>query len=179
MASSETASDWRESDSTARVTPRRENGSHDRSQTPTRRRSRAPRLPVPSIGRDFFNNVNETGIGLNLNWEDFQHSEFMWPDVQSTGYPSTTQMKPENTGELESLTSHGSRPGLPRELSKAPPQPQYPPPTIFAINMFAMYIAVFCVALDNTIISTAIPKISGEFHSLSDVGWYGSGKSRP
>ncbi|KAH6645459.1 major facilitator superfamily domain-containing protein [Truncatella angustata] len=40
--------------------------------------------------------------------------------------------------------------------------------------MFAMYIAVFCVALDNTIISTAIPKISSEFHSLSDVGWYGS-----
>ncbi|RYP57543.1 hypothetical protein DL770_010646 [Monosporascus sp. CRB-9-2] len=55
-----------------------------------------------------------------------------------------------------------------------PQQPLYPPPLIFAINMFAMYIAVFCVALDNTIISTAIPQITNEFHSLDDVGWYGS-----
>ncbi|RYP66677.1 hypothetical protein DL771_007676 [Monosporascus sp. 5C6A] len=55
-----------------------------------------------------------------------------------------------------------------------PQEPLYPAPWIFAINMFAMYIAVFCVALDNTIISTAIPNITNEFHSLGDVGWYGS-----
>ena len=30
------------------------------------------------------------------------------------------------------------------------------------------------VALDNTIISTAIPTITTVFHSLNDVGWYGS-----
>ncbi|KAK7019554.1 major facilitator superfamily domain-containing protein [Favolaschia claudopus] len=30
------------------------------------------------------------------------------------------------------------------------------------------------VALDNTIISTAIPKITDAFNSLQDVGWYGS-----
>ncbi|PSN72922.1 major facilitator superfamily protein [Corynespora cassiicola Philippines] len=35
--------------------------------------------------------------------------------------------------------------------------------------------AVFLQALDTTIISTAIPKIVRQFHSLSDVGWYGSG----
>jgi hypothetical protein len=39
-------------------------------------------------------------------------------------------------------------------------------------------ITVFLVALDNTIIATAIPKITDEFHSLDDVGWYGSGKSQ-
>ncbi|KAK2750065.1 hypothetical protein FQN57_004557 [Myotisia sp. PD_48] len=38
----------------------------------------------------------------------------------------------------------------------------------------ALAIAVFCVALDNTIISTAIPKITDRFEELSDVGWYGS-----
>ncbi|RYP04528.1 hypothetical protein DL764_004390 [Monosporascus ibericus] len=55
----------------------------------------------------------------------------------------------------------------------SPPQPPlYPSPWVFAINMFAMYIAVFCVALDNTIISTAIPQITNEFHSLDDVGCY-------
>ncbi|KAL2842719.1 major facilitator superfamily domain-containing protein [Aspergillus pseudoustus] len=35
-------------------------------------------------------------------------------------------------------------------------------------------LAVFLVALDNTIISTAIPRITDEFQALEDVGWYGS-----
>ncbi|EPS34264.1 hypothetical protein PDE_09228 [Penicillium oxalicum 114-2] len=36
------------------------------------------------------------------------------------------------------------------------------------------FVAMFLVALDRTIISTAIPKITDEFDSLNDVGWYGS-----
>ena len=42
--------------------------------------------------------------------------------------------------------------------------------------MFALYLSIFCVALDNTIISTAIPQITDQFHALEDVGWYGSGQ---
>lgn len=34
--------------------------------------------------------------------------------------------------------------------------------------------SMFLVALDRTIISTAIPQITNDFHSLPDVGWYGS-----
>jgi MFS family permease len=30
------------------------------------------------------------------------------------------------------------------------------------------------MALDNSIIATAIPRITDQFHSLGDVGWYGS-----
>ncbi|TKY85287.1 hypothetical protein EX895_006367 [Sporisorium graminicola] len=33
---------------------------------------------------------------------------------------------------------------------------------------------MFLVALDKTIIGVALPSISNEFHSLNDVGWYGS-----
>ncbi|KAF7327413.1 DHA14-like major facilitator [Mycena kentingensis (nom. inval.)] len=40
--------------------------------------------------------------------------------------------------------------------------------------MLALDLAVFLVALDNTIIGTAIPRITDEFHSLEDVAWYGS-----
>ncbi|KAJ5206628.1 hypothetical protein N7472_003076 [Penicillium cf. griseofulvum] len=36
------------------------------------------------------------------------------------------------------------------------------------------FVAMFLVALDRTIISTAIPKITDDFNSLDDVGWYGS-----
>jgi MFS family permease len=35
-------------------------------------------------------------------------------------------------------------------------------------------LSVFLMALDNTIIATAIPAITDQFHSLPDVGWYGS-----
>ncbi|ERS97426.1 hypothetical protein HMPREF1624_05593 [Sporothrix schenckii ATCC 58251] len=40
--------------------------------------------------------------------------------------------------------------------------------------MVALFLAVFCVAIDRTIIATAIPKITVEFDSLPDIGWYGS-----
>ncbi|KAE8388978.1 MFS general substrate transporter [Aspergillus alliaceus] len=33
---------------------------------------------------------------------------------------------------------------------------------------------MFLVALDRTILATAIPRITDEFHSLTSVGWYGS-----
>lgn len=35
-------------------------------------------------------------------------------------------------------------------------------------------LTTFTIALDNTIIATAIPKITSVFNSLDDVGWYGS-----
>lgn len=38
----------------------------------------------------------------------------------------------------------------------------------------ALCLVTFMVGLDQMIIATAIPKITTEFHSLEDVGWYGS-----
>ncbi|KAJ7251081.1 major facilitator superfamily domain-containing protein [Mycena rebaudengoi] len=38
----------------------------------------------------------------------------------------------------------------------------------------ALCLSIFLVALDNTIIATAIPKITDQFRSLNDIGWYGS-----
>ncbi|KAI1381964.1 MFS general substrate transporter [Hypoxylon crocopeplum] len=40
--------------------------------------------------------------------------------------------------------------------------------------MLSIYLALFLVALDRTIIGTAIPQITQEFNSLGDIGWYGS-----
>lgn len=39
---------------------------------------------------------------------------------------------------------------------------------------FGLAMSTFVVALDNTIIATAIPRITTVFDSLNDVGWYGS-----
>lgn len=40
----------------------------------------------------------------------------------------------------------------------------------FAALFFGLCLAVLCQALDNTILATAIPKITDEFNSLSDIG---------
>ena len=40
--------------------------------------------------------------------------------------------------------------------------------------MVALYLTMFLVALDRTIIGTAIPAITDQFHSIKDVGWYAS-----
>lgn len=55
-----------------------------------------------------------------------------------------------------------------------PPAPSYPTGLKFGMILFALFISLFCVALDSTIIATAIPKITDQFHALQDVGWYGS-----
>jgi len=50
----------------------------------------------------------------------------------------------------------------------------YPSGLKLGLIMLALCLSVFLVALDNTIIATAIPKITDHFKSLNDVGWYGS-----
>lgn len=49
---------------------------------------------------------------------------------------------------------------------------EYPSGMKLAVISMALCLAVFLMALDNTIIATAIPKITDQFNSLSDVGWY-------
>ena len=39
----------------------------------------------------------------------------------------------------------------------------------------SLYLGTLLVAIDTTIISVAVPKISTVFKALDDVGWYGSG----
>jgi len=48
---------------------------------------------------------------------------------------------------------------------------EYPHGLKLAIILAALCFAVFLVALDNTIISTAIPKITDQFNSITDIGW--------
>ncbi|KAL2269654.1 hypothetical protein VTJ83DRAFT_1838 [Remersonia thermophila] len=50
----------------------------------------------------------------------------------------------------------------------------YPKGWVFTFIIVALVLSVFLVSLDMTIVATAIPKITDEFQSLSDVAWYGS-----
>ncbi|KKY27674.1 putative mfs multidrug [Phaeomoniella chlamydospora] len=51
---------------------------------------------------------------------------------------------------------------------------EYPPTMVTITVMGACMLAMFLVALDRTIISTAIPRITDQFNSIDDIGWYGS-----
>lgn len=53
-------------------------------------------------------------------------------------------------------------------------EPEYPPLGRALVVILALYLAVFLVALDQTIIGVAIPKITDQFKSISDIAWYGS-----
>ena len=50
----------------------------------------------------------------------------------------------------------------------------YPNKFPLAMIVVALCLAVFMMSLDMTIVATAIPKITDQFHSLDQVGWYGS-----
>lgn len=51
---------------------------------------------------------------------------------------------------------------------------EYPPLRRVILIMIGLFASIFLVALDRTIIGTAIPTITNEFNSLGDVGWYAS-----
>ena len=62
---------------------------------------------------------------------------------------------------------------LNRELSRIDTA-DYPSAFPLTMIVIALAASIFLVALDMTIVATAIPKITDQFHSLDQVGWYGS-----
>lgn len=52
--------------------------------------------------------------------------------------------------------------------------PEYPTSMKLLFIVVALVLTIFLVALDMTIVATAIPKITDEFQSLDEVSWYGS-----
>ena len=125
------------------------------------------------------------------------------PATEATALPTTaattTDATPTNTSmtnvekEVENeklVSSSGSRSPASNEhpaktieetpleeaeaLDKLSDEPEYPGGAKLGIIVASLCLSVFLMALDNTIIATAIPKITDHFHSIDDVGWYGS-----
>lgn len=65
----------------------------------------------------------------------------------------------------------------PEPLQKMPSAEEdlYKPKSLkFWLVMLSTFTSMFLVALDRTIIATAVPRITDEFNSQGDIGWYGS-----
>ena len=87
------------------------------------------------------------------------------------GSLSEKQLRIAGEGEEED----GELSGTEDATSSSEASPTYPTTPRLMLILTSCALSVFLVALDNTIISTAIPRITNEFRSLDDIAWYGSG----
>ncbi|KAL3421805.1 hypothetical protein PVAG01_05961 [Phlyctema vagabunda] len=78
---------------------------------------------------------------------------------------------------VASMEDHGEKGDVEKgtdDLTRVETEPEYPSFKKAAIIILACGLSMFLVALDRLIITTAIPRITDDFHSLNDVGWYAS-----
>ncbi|KAL6230449.1 hypothetical protein BDW75DRAFT_222627 [Aspergillus navahoensis] len=61
-----------------------------------------------------------------------------------------------------------------KAAADAAAEPEYPAFAKVAVIILGLYLCVFLVALDQTIIGVAIPEITNQFKSIEDIAWYGS-----
>jgi hypothetical protein len=103
---------------------------------------------------------------------DFEKQQ---PDVDVTRQNSTSHQSVHNEKDVidkEDVDIDAS--DLGREISRIHTA-DYPKAFPLAMIVVALACSIFLVALDMTIVATAIPRITDQFHSLDQVGWYGSG----
>lgn len=94
----------------------------------------------------------------------------------------THQVEPEK--EKQTVESHKSStmasvddgPATEEKAVGEPPEPavEYPKGIEVLCIMAALVLSITLCSLDQTIVATAIPKITDQFHSLDDISWYGS-----
>ncbi|EMR71349.1 hypothetical protein MGN70_009034 [Eutypa lata] len=84
------------------------------------------------------------------------------PDTQDEKDP---EKKDESAPSVEGATV---------DAAAADAEQEYPTVWKLVLLSIALCLAMFLVSLDGTILATAIPRITNEFGSLTDVAWYGS-----
>lgn len=81
-------------------------------------------------------------------------------------------IQPENTDREDSTnTEKLPASGMPSKAEE--PEPQYITGMRLYLVSISITLAVALLFLDVSIVATAIPRITDQFNSLSDVGWYG------
>ena len=120
-------------------------------------------------------------------------------EASTPGDSASAVSLPDEKGMIKKLASDNFRPDIPDgkvgekesttgdEAKRVATQNDDGPENLSRINtadyphafqltfiVVALVLSIFLVSLDMTIVATAIPRITDEFHSLNDVGWYGS-----
>ncbi|KAJ5158251.1 Major facilitator superfamily domain general substrate transporter [Penicillium coprophilum] len=87
-------------------------------------------------------------------------------DTQTADAASSTM---ENKKDIFEDASDSEQTGL---SEQADPEAEYPRGLKLVLLAGASVMGVFLISLDQTIVGTAVPKITDEFHGLYDVSWY-------
>ncbi|KAK8104721.1 major facilitator superfamily domain-containing protein [Apiospora kogelbergensis] len=84
--------------------------------------------------------------------------------------PQETPLTTDESNLADGVRTQVDRQGQQRQQQ----QPRYPGQLQLSIITFALALGTLLIAIDNTIIGVAVPKITSVFNSIEDVGWYGS-----
>jgi EmrB/QacA subfamily drug resistance transporter len=95
-------------------------------------------------------------------------------DGSTSTQATFTTIDADKQMESEKDTSSGDEYGGDKTVVAEPPADEYPKGASLALIVFALALAIFLASLDMTIVATAIPKVTDEFHGLDKVSWYGS-----
>ncbi|KAM0720750.1 hypothetical protein Q7P37_004887 [Cladosporium fusiforme] len=88
---------------------------------------------------------------------------------------TTGTMAPSPTPEkVPKLEAGIDKPGNAGDAFNVKDENEYASGISLVLLMISLMLGMFLVALDNTILSTAIPKITDEFEDLNQVSWYGA-----
>ncbi|KAL9014533.1 MAG: hypothetical protein Q9173_000834 [Seirophora scorigena] len=102
-------------------------------------------------------------------------SNFEKPEQRSsTATPSLRHAAANSTDDQAEKVIETTAVAEAAALDRLSEEPEYPSGAKLAIITIALCLSVLLMALDNTIIATAIPRITDQFNSLNDIGWYGS-----
>ncbi|KAK0106881.1 hypothetical protein ONS95_003602 [Cadophora gregata] len=85
---------------------------------------------------------------------------------------SITQVPIETCPDTTRNIISTAKPDDEEVIASVPEEVEYPTGIRFAILTVSLMLMVFMVALDTTIMSTAIPAITTQFHSIPDIGCY-------
>ncbi|KAM0342627.1 hypothetical protein ACHAPU_009356 [Fusarium lateritium] len=114
-------------------------------------------------------NFSVRSLPADYNMPEYHRKEAPHPVMGSVRY---NEIRPRSAVPTESTEKLQSPPASGAENGGA--QQEYPTGVKLGLITLALCLAVFVMALDNSIIATAIPRITDAFESLNDVGWYGS-----
>ncbi|KAJ5100208.1 MFS general substrate transporter [Penicillium angulare] len=87
--------------------------------------------------------------------------------------PSTETSSTVNSGEKSELPE-GDGATAEESPATSPPEPKYLQGIEAFVVILALMLSIGLMSLDQTIVATAIPKITDQFHKINDIAWYSS-----
>ncbi|KAI8964181.1 MFS general substrate transporter [Daldinia sp. FL1419] len=139
--------------------------------------SDAPQLiPTPTAAASLRTHSSQT------HEESHEKASIDSASAKEQGLSRASQEKPspkinseeQTIADVESAKNELTAEPPPKENEKKDSDDEYVKGPKLYLIMMSTTMVYFLIMLDNTILATAIPYITDEFHSLLDVGWYSS-----